>query len=55
MLNAAQMALDEVKGQVAGYKIELVSLDDASLPRLVGRHCRGEQRAKAIADEQAVV
>ena len=27
---AAKMALDEVKGQVAGYKIELVFLDDAS-------------------------
>src|SRR5215472_15018270 len=30
MANAAKMALDEVKGQVAGYKIEFVFLDDAS-------------------------
>ncbi len=30
MLNAAKMALDEVKSEVAGYKLELVFMDDAS-------------------------
>jgi branched-chain amino acid transport system substrate-binding protein len=30
MLNAAKLALDEVKNEAAGYKLELVFLDDAS-------------------------
>jgi branched-chain amino acid transport system substrate-binding protein len=56
MLNAAQMALDEVKGQVAGYKIELVFLDDASpTTGSWDGTVEANNAQKAIADEQAVV
>ncbi len=56
MLNAAQMALDEVKGQVAGYKIELVFLDDASpTTGSWDGTIEATNALKAIADEQALV
>lgn len=56
MLNAAKMALDEVKGQVAGYKIELVFLDDASpTTGSWDGTIEANNAQKAIADEQALV
>jgi len=56
MLNAAQMALDEVKAQVAGYKIELVFLDDASpTTGSWDGTVEATNAQKAIADEQALV
>jgi branched-chain amino acid transport system substrate-binding protein len=56
MLNAAKMALDEVKGQVAGYKIELVFLDDASpTTGSWDGTIEANNAQKAIADDQALV
>lgn len=56
MLNAAQMALDEVKGQVAGYKIEMVFLDDASpTTGSWDGTIEANNALKAIADNQALV
>jgi len=56
MLNAAQMALDEVKGQVAGYKIELVFLDDASpTTGSWDGTIEAANAQKAITDEQTLV
>jgi branched-chain amino acid transport system substrate-binding protein len=56
MLNAAQMALDEVKGQVAGYKIEFVFLDDASpTTGSWDGTIEATNAQKAIADEQCLV
>ena len=56
MLNAAKMAVDEVKGQVAGYKIELVFLDDAS-PTTGSSDgtIEANNAQKAIADPQCLV
>lgn len=56
MLNAAQMAVDEVKGQVAGYKIELVFLDDASpTTGSWDGTIEANNAQKAIADDLALV
>ena len=56
MLNAAQMAIDEVKGQVGGYKIELVFLDDASpTTGSWDGTVEANNALKAIADNQALV
>lgn len=56
MLNAAKMALDEVKGQVAGYKIELVFLDDASpTTGSWDGTIEANNAQRAIADDQALV
>jgi len=56
MLNAAKMALDEVKGQIAGYKIELVFLDDASpTTGSWDGTVEANNALKAIADNQALV
>ena len=56
MLNAAKMALDEVKGQVGGYKIELVFMDDASpTTGSWDGTVEATNAQKAIADEQALV
>jgi len=56
MLNAAQMALDEAKGQVAGYKIELVFLDDASpTTGSWDGTIEANNARKAIADDQCLV
>jgi len=56
MLNAAKMAVDEVKGQVAGYKIELVFLDDASpTTGSWDGTIEATNAQKAIADELALV
>ena len=56
MLNAAQMALDEVQGQVAGYKIELVFLDDASpTTGSWDGTIEANNAHKAIADDQCLV
>ena len=56
MLNAAKMALDEVKSEVAGYKLELVFMDDASptTGSWDGTIEAGNAQ-KAIADEAALV
>ena len=56
MLNAAKMALDEVNNQVAGYKLELVFLDDASptTGSWDGTIESGNAQ-KAIADDTALV
>jgi branched-chain amino acid transport system substrate-binding protein len=56
MLNAAQMAIDEAKGEVAGYKIELVFLDDASpTTGSWDGTIEANNALKAIADNQALV
>jgi branched-chain amino acid transport system substrate-binding protein len=56
MQNAVKMALDEVKGQVAGYKIELVFLDDASpTTGSWDGTIEANNAQKAIADDQALV
>jgi len=56
MLNAAQMALDEAKGQVAGYKIELVFLDDASpTTGSWDGTIEANNAHKAIADDKCLV
>ena len=56
MANAAKMALDEAKGQVAGYKIEFVFLDDASpTTGSWDGTIEANNAQKAIADEQALV
>jgi branched-chain amino acid transport system substrate-binding protein len=56
MLNAVKMALDEVNGEVAGYKIELVFLDDASpTTGSWDGTIEANNAQKAIADEQALV
>lgn len=56
MLNAAKMALDEVKGEVAGYKLELVFLDDASpTTGSWDGQIEASNAQKAIADEAALV
>ena len=56
MLNAAQMALDEAKGQVAGYKIDMVFLDDASpTTGSWDGTIEANNALKAIADNQALV
>jgi branched-chain amino acid transport system substrate-binding protein len=56
MQNAAKMALDEAKGQVAGYKIEFVFLDDASpTTGSWDGTIEANNAQKAIADEQALV
>jgi branched-chain amino acid transport system substrate-binding protein len=56
MLNAAQMAVDEVKGQVGGYKIQLVFLDDASpTTGSWDGTIEANNAQKAIADDQALV
>jgi branched-chain amino acid transport system substrate-binding protein len=56
MLNAAKMALDEVKGEVAGYKLELVFLDDASpTTGSWDGQIEASNAQKAIADESALV
>jgi branched-chain amino acid transport system substrate-binding protein len=56
MLNAAKMALDEVNGEVAGYKIELIFLDDASpTTGSWDGTVEATNAQKAIADEQALV
>ena len=56
MLNAAQMAVDEVNGQVAGYKIELVFVDDASpTTGSWDGTIEANNAQKAIADDQALV
>ncbi|MBM3134518.1 MAG: branched-chain amino acid ABC transporter substrate-binding protein [Chloroflexi bacterium] len=56
MLNAAKLAIEEVKGEVAGYKLELVFLDDASptTGSWDGTIEAGNAQ-KAIADESALV
>jgi branched-chain amino acid transport system substrate-binding protein len=56
MLNAAKMALDEVSSTVAGYKIEMVFLDDASptTGSWDGTVESGNAQ-KAIADDAALV
>jgi branched-chain amino acid transport system substrate-binding protein len=56
MLNAARMAIEEAKSEVAGYKIEMVFLDDASptTGSWDGQVESGNAQ-KAIADEQALV
>lgn len=56
MLNAAKMALDEVSSTVAGYKLELVFLDDAS-PTTGSWDGTVEagNALKAIGDEAALV
>ena len=56
MLNAAKMAVDEVNGQVAGYKLELVFLDDASpTTGSWDGTIEANNAQKAIADDQALV
>lgn len=56
MLNAAKMALDEVKGEVADYKLELVFLDDASpTTGSWDGQIEASNAQKAIADEAALV
>ena len=56
MLNAAKMALDEAKGQVGGYKIELIFMDDASpTTGSWDGTVEATNAQKAIADEQALV
>jgi branched-chain amino acid transport system substrate-binding protein len=56
MLNAAQMAVDEVNGKVAGYKIELVFLDDASpTTGSWDGTIEANNAQKAIADDQCLV
>jgi branched-chain amino acid transport system substrate-binding protein len=56
MLNAAKMALEEVKGEVAGYKLELVFLDDASpTTGSWDGQIEASNAQKAIADEAALV
>jgi branched-chain amino acid transport system substrate-binding protein len=56
MLNAAKMALDEVKSEVAGYKLELVFLDDASpTTGSWDGTIEAGNALKAIADETALV
>lgn len=56
MLNAIKMAVDEVKGQVAGYKIELVFVDDASpTTGSWDGTIEANNAQKAIADNQALV
>lgn len=56
MLNAAKMAIEEVKGEVAGYKIELVFLDDASpTTGSWDGQIEAANAQKAIADEAALV
>jgi branched-chain amino acid transport system substrate-binding protein len=56
MLNAAQMAVDEANGKVAGYKIELVFLDDASpTTGSWDGTIEANNAQKAIADDQCLV
>ncbi|MGA2478478.1 MAG: branched-chain amino acid ABC transporter substrate-binding protein [Spirochaetia bacterium] len=56
MLNAAKMALNEAKGRVAGYKIELVFLDDASpTTGSWDGTTEANNAQKAIADDQCLV
>jgi len=56
MLNAAKMAIEEVKSEVAGYKIELVFLDDASpTTGSWDGQIEAANAQKAIADEAALV
>ena len=56
MLNAAKMALDEAKGQAAGYRIELVFLDDASpTTGSWDGTIEANNAQKAIADDQCLV
>jgi len=56
MLNAAKMALEEVKNEVAGYKLELVFLDDASpTTGSWDGTIESANAQKAIADEAALV
>ena len=55
MLNAAKMAVDEAKGQVGGYKIELVFLDDASpTTGSWDGTIEANNAQKAIADDQCL-
>jgi branched-chain amino acid transport system substrate-binding protein len=56
MLNAAQMAIDEAKGEIGGYKIEMVFLDDASpTTGSWDGTIEANNAQKAIADNQALV
>jgi branched-chain amino acid transport system substrate-binding protein len=56
MLNAVKMALDEVNGQVGGYNIELVFLDDASpTTGSWDGTIEANNAQKAIADNLALV
>jgi len=56
MLNAANMAIDEVNSVVAGYKIELVFLDDASpTTGSWDGTVEANNAQKAIADDLALV
>ena len=56
MLNAAKMALDEVKSTAGGYTLELVFLDDASpTTGSWDGQIEASNAQKAIADESALV
>jgi branched-chain amino acid transport system substrate-binding protein len=56
MLNASKMALDEVNSTVAGYKLELVFLDDASpTTGSWDGTVEANNAQKAIADDQALI
>jgi branched-chain amino acid transport system substrate-binding protein len=56
MLNAARMALEEVNNEVAGYKLELVFLDDASpTTGSWDGQIESSNAQKAIGDEQALI
>ncbi len=56
MLNAAKLALNEADNQVAGYKLELVFLDDAALATgSWDGAIEASNAQKAIADPQALV
>ncbi len=56
MLNAAKMALDEANSTVAGYKLELVFLDDASpTTGSWDGTIEANNAQKAIADDAALV